>query len=477
MPLILEIKPLTEIESMKRFAQHRSLLRMTILLPVLALIPLVAVAVPAAAQPDVSTGNVIFLHPDGAGVNSWCALRMWTAGPDGEIAWDRIPYLGIYRGHMLDGLTSTSHGGATVHAYGVKVPADSYGMHGQNPLKALSGYDGSIMEEALARGKAVGIVNSGHIGEPGTGVFLASVPRRSDEAGIAAQVLASGAHVILVGGEQYLLPDGVRGFHGEGDREDGRNLIEEAEAAGYTVVYNREQLLAVDTSNTDKLLGLFARKHTFNAISQEDILRSGYPHYWEIAPTFAEMVEVALAILSRHEEGFLLVAEEKGSDNFGNANNAAGTLEALRRADEGYAVALDFLSINPDTLLVTAADSDAGGIQVISPGQSTGHYFSATDPVPSPLENGAAHHGRNGVGTEPFLAAPDKNGNRYTFGISWADTGDTAGGIAARAAGLHANRLPLNTDNTDIYRLMYLTLFGEDLGLPQANHRPSMAAD
>jgi len=34
------------------------------------------------------------------------------------------------------------------------------------------------------------------------------------------------------------------------------------------------------------------------------------------------------------------------------------------------------------------------------------------------------------------------------------------GGIVARAAGLNAALLPASVDNTDIYRLLYATLFG-----------------
>ncbi|NBB70587.1 MAG: alkaline phosphatase, partial [Alphaproteobacteria bacterium] len=54
---------------------------------------------PAAAQ---ATGDVIFLHPDGTGVNHWGAVRMHQEGPDGELNWDRLPAIGVYTGHMSD---------------------------------------------------------------------------------------------------------------------------------------------------------------------------------------------------------------------------------------------------------------------------------------------------------------------------------------------------------------------------------------
>jgi alkaline phosphatase len=61
------------------------------------------------------------------------------------------------------------------------------------------------------------------------------------------------------------------------------------------------------------------------------------------------------------------------------------------------------------------------------------------------------------------MAAPDKNGTRLRFGIVWACFNDVAGGVIARAHGLNENMLHNNVDNTDIYRLMYATLFGRVL--------------
>jgi hypothetical protein len=68
----------------------------------------------------------------------------------------------------------------------------------------------------------------------------------------------------LAGGERFLLPAGVEGRHGAGEVEDGVNLIARAKELGYTVAYNREELLALDPATTDRVLGVFAHNHTFN---------------------------------------------------------------------------------------------------------------------------------------------------------------------------------------------------------------------
>jgi glycerophosphoryl diester phosphodiesterase len=106
------------------------------------------------------------------------------------------------------------------------------------PYTSLSGKEGTtIMEEAIAAGKATAVINSGFIAEPGTGVFLADAEDRGNVAEITAEIVESGANVIMGGGEIHYLPKGTVGRFGEeGIREDGRNLIEEAREMGYTVV-------------------------------------------------------------------------------------------------------------------------------------------------------------------------------------------------------------------------------------------------
>lgn len=414
------------------------------------------------------TGSVIFVHPDGAGVAHWTAARLFHAGPDGLLEWDRIPHMAVYRGHMKDALAATSHGGATTHAFGVKVCADSFGMDHDKPLRALSGHAGSIMSEALARGLAAGIVNSGNLDEPGTACFLTHVPNRKQGAEIVRQIVESGAHVILGGGEKWMLPAGTNGLYGVGARADGLDLFARARARGYTVVRTRDELLALP-SDTTRVLGVFAYEHTFNDQSEEKQRAAGLPHYAPAAPTVAEMASAALAVLARAGKPFLLVVEEEGTDNFANYNNAAGELEALRRGDAALGVARAFVAAHPATLLLTAADSDASGMQVISPCPHAGAFCPPDKALPPTTLNGAPLDGRDGTGTPPFLSAPDERGARWPFGVAWTGLEDGTGGILLRAEGLNADRVRGCADNTDVYRLMYLTLFGRAPGVPASD--------
>ncbi|MFM7367336.1 MAG: alkaline phosphatase [Sphaerospermopsis kisseleviana] len=408
-------------------------------------------------------GNVIFIHPDGTSAAHWGATRILYTGPDGRLNWDQMSNLAVYLGHMKNQLSGTSNGGAVTHATGVKVNADSFGLdENGKPVVALSGKPQTIMEEAIKAGKGTAIINSGMIHEPGTGAFLAKSSSRRNFADITKQIVESGADVILGGGEMWYLPKGVAGRHStasQSQRTDGLNLVEIAKKKGYTVVYTRDELLKLPT-NTKKVLGIFAADDTYNDETEENLKQRNLPLYVATAPTVGEQLDVTLKILSQKGKNFLIVLEEEGSDNFGNYNNAIGCLTALKRADDAVGVAMKFIEKNPNTLLVTAADSDAGGLELVG---ATEKDFPFNKPLPEKGKNGAPWDGKEGTSTLPFISAPDKQGRRFPFAISWSGFGDNAGGIIAKAHGFNAGLLNGTVDNTDIYRLMYRTLFGKEL--------------
>lgn len=513
------------------------------------------------------TGNVIFFHPDGTGLNHWTAARLYFKGPDGILNWDRLPNMAVYRGHMYNVLTGTSNGGATTHAFGYKVDGlGSFGKDGDgnlNPrtdrfIKALSGYSGSIMREAANAGIPVGIVNDGHIAEPGTGAFLAEVGNRDNWQEITRQIIMgrdgmndTPPWVIMGGGEADTRPQGTTLLHRNVNQERGQpvnsrvslrqdNLDLEdywnRQGSGDTsndpmlqddwiVVKTRaeferlRQALNAYPNYAPRVLGIFAYHDMFNDRNEQDLIQRGFvrpdmqpnevgknnesrivlwgdydpsqPGY--NPPKFAEMVEVAITILDRaarlqpraNNRRFFLVAEQEANDNFGNNNNAVGMLHAMKDTDDAIGVALRYLERNPRTLILTAADSDAGGMQVVSPNKAnvtpptnvvapglTPDNASTVNVNPATGQSNvnATADGVEGRGTRLFLSAPDQFGQRMQFGIVWAGTPDFHGGILSRAAGLNAGLLnsvfSARFDNIDVYRLMYATLFGRLLNYP-----------
>jgi alkaline phosphatase len=522
------------------------------------------------------TGSVIFFHPDGSGLNHWHAARLYFKGPDGALNWDRLPYMAAYRGHMANVITGTSNGGATTHAFGYKVDGlGSFGKDGDGNLNpptdrsilSLSRYPGSIMREAANAGIPVGVVNDGHIGEPGTGVFLAEVGNRNNWQEITRQMILgrdgmndADPWVIMGGGEADTRPAGATLTHRNVNQERGAprdsrlslrtdNLDLEAawNAKGrgdlsndpmkqddYVVVKTRADFERLKSAlkrhprYAPRVLGVFAFQDLFNDRNEEDLIARGFvrpdvapgatgpapgkqsrivlwgdydpvePGY--NPPTFAEMTEVAITILDRaadqqrrpHQRRFLLVAEQEAVDNFGNNDNAVGMLQAMRDTDDAIRIARRYLDRNPRTLILSAADSDAGGMQVatpnrtgISPPTTVVPPGVAPDPTGTVPANPAAGlpavnnfgDGVEGRGTPLFVSEPDQFGQAMQFGIVWAGSPDFAGGILARADGLNGELLTdvfsRRFDNIDVYRMMHLTLFGRLLDYPTGQRAPT----
>ena len=429
---------------------------------------------------DGGPRNVIFIHPDGTSPTFFAAARMLHYGPDGELHWDRLPATAVYKGHMLDNLVGTSNSGAVTHAYGIKAWDGSFGQDQQNvQLIARSGQPHTILEEAKLAGFSVGMINTGTITEPGSAVWGASVPNRNDHLGIAHQLIVrpdgQAIDVIFGGGEVWFLPNTVVGRHGlRGRRTDGVNLIDEAKQRGYRVIYTRQELLNLPADVT-RVLGIFAAHDTYNdnnedanpryTYTEEQLRAENLPDFDPNAPTFAQMMEVAIRLLSRNQtKGFYLVAEEEGTDNLANFSlNARGTIEATKRADDAIGVALAFARTQLNTLIITAADSEASGFSIMGnpPVDAAGNVLAT-----QVLRDRAGQvyftefiDGRDGTSTPPFLSAPDRNGRRWPFAVTWSMRADHSGSIVARAFGLHSDMLSGTIDNTEIYRIKYRVLF------------------
>jgi alkaline phosphatase len=201
-------------------------------------------------------------------------------------------------------------------------------------------------------------------------------------------------------------------------------------------------------------------------------------------PTFAEMMRLATVVLQRRadlaKKPFMLVAEPESTDNFGNECNAIGTLCALKRADDGIGVARKFLAAHPKTMILTAADSDANGLQLMPDVRDKDGNLRMLGNTKLNSADGKAtevpYDGLYGRNTVAFEAAPDQFGVRMPFAIAWAAGGDVQGGILARAAGLNADllqtRLSARFDNIDVYRMLHATLTGKWLPYPEAK-RPT----
>ena len=369
--------------------------------------------------------NVIFLHGDGMGPSHRELTRLATIGQDGELVMDQLRYAGVVHTDPddPDEPVTDSAAGATAYASGVRTYNGAIGVDAQGrPVPTLP-------ERARAAGKASGLVTTAQVTDASPAAFGAHVPDRGAQSEIARQYLEeSKPDVILGGGEDRWLPPGNPGAYPdhpptdptEQSSSDRGDLIARAEQLGYDYVSTRAELQA---SGARKLLGLFANEEMFEqrAEGQGDI-------YAPVVP-LDEMTQKALGVLSQDRDGFFLVVEEEGIDEFAHRNNAGKVIQTGQALDRAVDVARRFAATHPGTLIVVAADHETGGL--------------AIENVDAADESGGGVSAEDG----PFTVA----GTSLQFSVDWTSGNHSAESTPLTAEGPGARALARVQKNTEVH--------------------------
>jgi alkaline phosphatase len=250
-----------------------------------------------------------------------------------------------------DAIVTESAAAAGQIATGQRMTARAISMaaDGKTPVK-------TVMETLKSRGLATGLVTTSGITDATPAAFAAHVAHRSDEMSVAEQELTFGVDVLMGGRKQFFLPE-----VSAGKRKDGRNLLDEARATGYTVVGDAEELKAAQGA---KILGLFNMGNMAYEIDRATTME----------PSLAEMTTKTLAVLSRNPKGFFVVIEGGRIDHAAHRNDAPGTIRDTLAFDEAVGVALEFARKNPDTLLIVTADHETAGMALIGHSKDSKEY-------------------------------------------------------------------------------------------------------
>lgn len=386
---------------------HCSKIRLTFLS--LALTFLAGNCNPAMTDtPSPEPRNLILMIGDGMGEGQRQAARWSSSGINGLLFMDSLPVLGWSMTGSANNPVTDSAAAATAMACGIKT---NNGVLGMTPsLQTVA----NILEEAQRQGKAVGLVTTTQLTNATPAGFVAHVPSRSMEGEIALQMLASRADVLLGGGESQFMPTSARGCHPAfGKRTDGRNLIEEAVAAGYTLVCNSETFASIDPVFTQKLLGLFA----------DEALSRPY------APSLTAMTEKAIAILSLNPNGFFLMVEGGQIDVACHGHDAQAMIADTLAFDEAVVLAWRFAEASQNTLLIVTADHETGGASV------------SLQPAGINYESGP-------------LFMPDG----IPFWVGWTTFGHTGADVPLNAGGPLHQEIFGTFANTHIFEIMHLAL-------------------
>ncbi len=325
-----------------------------------------------APQSPARPRSVILMIGDGMGPQQLGLLETYARkAPSSPYGEGRTAFraladagtVGLSLHYPADGLVTDSACSATQLALGEPSRNEIIGLDADGTRRE------NVRERAAALGKATGIVSDTRLTHATPAAFLAHQGYRSAEAAIAAQIVATDVQVALSGGRRYFVPDA-------GYREDGRDLLAEAGAAGFEVVTDAGGL----ASAGERVLGLFAEGGMPDALSARD---------QATVPTLAAMTEAALARLEADEDGFFLMVEGGQIDWAAHSNDAGWMLAELLRFDAALAVALAYVEAHPDTLLVVTADHETGGFG-LSPSEAMAVEKASLDATHYP-DGYAAH--------------------------------------------------------------------------------------
>ncbi|HEX5007027.1 MAG TPA: alkaline phosphatase [Hyphomonadaceae bacterium] len=339
-----------------------------------------AVEARAAERGSQRAKNVILFVGDGMGISTITAARIYTGqskGLDGEsyqLAMEKLPYSAFSKTYTHDSQVADSAPTAVAMTSGVKSYNGSIGVTQATTLRdcttAASHGVTTLWELAESAGLATGVVSTARITHATPAATYATTNERDWEADadirpqdrnpacpdIASQLVAwdktngDGFEVILGGGRQKFLPNTAADpeyADQKGEREDGRNLIDEwkAGAANRTFVSDKAGFDAFDWSGAGQILGLFEPSHM-----QYDLDRNA-----SAEPSIAEMTTAAIKRLSKNPKGYVLMVEGGRVDHGLHAGNAARALGDAKALDEAIAAAVAATN-NADTLIIVTAD-------------------------------------------------------------------------------------------------------------------------
>jgi alkaline phosphatase len=373
--------------------------------------------------------NIILFIGDGMGGAHREAIRLSTAGFEGSLSMDALRYSGLSRTGSADDedFVTDSAAAATAIASGVKTHNGAVGV----------GTDGeqvtTVLEEAIQHGKATGLVTTSQVTDATPAAFAAHVPDRGDQSEIARQYIEeSRPDVILGGGEDFWYPEGDPGAYPDRQPEDPEeesrgsegDLAHQAERSGYKYIADPDEL---EDAEGTKILGLFANEEMFQDGTEGEAV------YDPVVPLPA-MTSKAIEVLSKDEEGFILVVEEEAIDAMSHENNAELVLEAGQQFDEAVSVARSYAKNHPETLLIVTADHETGGLAV------EGAHEAGVYPVDGPFG----------------VVDSDQE-----FAVGWSTEGHTAVPVPVTAEGPGADRLVGTYENTHVHDVMKKALLGE----------------
>ncbi|NHZ95667.1 alkaline phosphatase [Massilia sp. CCM 8734] len=328
----------------------------------------------AGAAPQPAAKNIIFFLGDGMGPTTITAARIYRYKEEGLLHFERMPHSARIKTYSNDAQTTDSAPSMGSYMTGIKINNDVISMADAKPFAPRKDANGNatidacpagngraaatILELAKAAGKSVGSITTTELTHATPASTFSHVCERDMAYQIAAQVVPGGAgfnpalkdgvDVLMGGGRNHFTPfDAARNALG---RADGRDLMAELAAQGYTVAANADQMQAAPVGK--KFVGIYSDvSHLDYALAR----RAGQP-------PLAQMTAKAIDLLAPNPKGFFLMVEGGKIDHALHDTNVKNALAETVDFDDAIKTALEKMeALDPglrNTLLVVTADHD-----------------------------------------------------------------------------------------------------------------------
>jgi len=340
---------------------------------------LVAASVANAQAADAK--NVIFFLGDGMGPSVVTAARIYKYGEAGSLNMDKLERTARIKTFANDAQTTDSAPSMAAYMTGVKMNNEVISM-AQETIAKEPGRDANgnlgvdncpaggksattILELAKAKGKAVGAITTTELTHATPATTFSHICNRNAQYAIAAQTVPGGAgynaalgdgvDVLMGGGRNHFTPWSASNRYG---RADGRNLLTEFAAKGYTVAANKTEMAAAP--NNKKFIGLYStRSHLEYELDRTAATPTGEG---ATQPSLTDMTLKAMSMLSANTNGYFLMVEGGRIDHALHGINAKRALSDAIAFDDAIKAAIDKVrETDPtlaNTLIVVTADHD-----------------------------------------------------------------------------------------------------------------------
>lgn len=303
--------------------------------------------------------NVILFVGDGMSNAHRVAARILSKGIrqgryGGNLAMDDMTNMALISTAGTDSIITDSANSMAAYTTGHKSCTNALGVYCARNRNTLAHPRVETITPLVKRklGLAVGVVTDAEIEDATPAGMVANTRRRSDYNEIVRMFFEAEPEVIMGGGTPNFLPKSQQGSR----REDEIDYIARFKEKGYTFVETATDMkTAAADAKTTKLLGLFNPRNIDGALDRR-FLKMGTVKRYPDQPDLVDMTKVAIDLLSKNQNGFVLMVEAARIDKYSHSLDWERAVYDTIMLDNAVKAAKEWAGTRNDTLIVVVAD-------------------------------------------------------------------------------------------------------------------------